>query len=454
MIRTLCLSLLLVACGDDGTGTPDSAVPDAAVPDAATDSGADAGVDAGDVAPPDAGVDSGPGCVGPSDGELCAAVSATCGTITATDRCGEERTSSCGSCVATDTCGVVTANQCDNPDWALSTVDDDGDAGQQVSLAIDSDDRLHVAYRRDRQLRYALFDAGTWSTTIVDDPLLGGDTAIGVDGAGLVHIVTPLGSTSPARAVDVWTLEAGGWVQAFLGGLSVTRVGVAFDGTAAQICAYHPRSGGFGGILTHYAEGAAGFDSSTIDGTLSSSESREGDYCSIGFDGTDLHVAYHGGRFNRLEYATESGGTWTPEVVDAPAGDTAGTYVSMALDGTGRAVIAYRALSIGDAEIRVARQSAAGWDIHTVGPAGVIANHASIAVDGDGLAHLSYFDSGEPGTLRYAEETSVGTFDITDVAVVGTGSGGHNAIGLDSTGTVHIVYYDVDASSLVHATPR
>lgn len=460
MLRTLLLSCLLAACGGGGGSTPDaasdSATLDSARPDGAADASPDVAVDGTTDAAPDAVVDANvdAACVGERDAALCSSAGATCGSVTATDRCAVERTLSCGSCVSPEVCGVVTANRCDNADWALTTIDDDGDVGQQVSLVIDGADAPHVAYRRDRQLRYAVLGDGAWAVTTVDDPILGGDTAIGIDATGLVHIATPLGSTTPARAVDLWTLEAGGWAQTLIGGVSVTRVGIAFDGDDAQICGYHPRSGGFGGILTHYGEGPDGFDSALVDGTIGSSESREGDYCSIAFDGTDLHIAYHGGRFNRLEYATVTADGWTPEVVDAPASDTAGTYVSMALDPMGRPVVGYRALSIGDPEIRVARHDGADWTIHTVGAAGVIANHTSIAVDAAGLAHLSYFDSGEPGTIRYAQETSAGVFEVTTVAVVGTGSGGHSAIGLDSMGTVHIVYYDVDAGSLVHATPR
>lgn len=462
MKRVLLLAGLLVACGggDDGGAPPLDASTDTSTSDSAVDGAADAMSDARVDSAADATVDSAADsaldapCVPETDAVLCAAVGATCGTVTATDRCGDEGSRPCGSCAAPEACGVVEENLCDNADWVLTTIDDDGDAGKEVSLVIDDSDDLHVAYRRDRELRYATLTGGAWTVTTVDDPILGGDTAIAIDATGLVHIATPLGSTTPARAIDLWTLEAGSWTQTLMGTLSVTRIGLTFDGNAAQLCAYHPRSGGFGGILSHYAETGSGFDTQTITGTLGSSESREGNYCAIDFDGTDLHVGYHGGRFGRLEYAGESGGTWTPEVVDAPPGDLAGTYVSLALDGTGRPILGYKALLVGDPEIRIARQNGATWDVSTVGPAGVIANFTSIAIDGDDLAHLSYFDSNEPGTIRYARETTPGSFEVASVAVVGTGSGGHSAIAIDSSFEVHIVYYDVDASSLVHATRR
>ncbi len=156
----------------------------------------------------------------------------------------------------------------------------------------------------------------------------------------------------------------------------------------------------------------------------------------------------------RLELATRTTGAWSPEVVDEVSGDSAGDYASMVLDGSGDPVIAYRALSVSGREIRLARPGSSGWDITTVDDdAGTIANFTSVAVDASDRAHVSYFDSRTPGTIRYARETASG-FTLEDVTVVGTGTGGHSAIGVDSTGAVHIVYYDVDSASLYHATPR
>ena len=446
----LCCALALsLACGDD-SADPDAGV-DAATPDASIDGGPR---DTGDDAPDDdAGDDAGrddAGCTGERDEVLCTAVAAECGSITATDRCGMARTPNCGSCTAPEACGVDEANQCANADWIVTTIDDGGD---RIDLAIDESDGLHVAFRKDRELWYGALADGAWTTERIDDPVLGGDVAIAIDGSGFVHVAATAGSTTPSRAIDLWTLTDA-WAQTLIPGLSVTSIDLVFDGDAAQLCGFHPRMGGFGGLLTHFAEGVAGFSSATIDGSLASSESREGNYCSLGFDGTNLHVGYHGGQFQRLEYAAESAGAWTVETVDAPAGDFAGEYVSLALDGSGNAVISYRALTIGDPEIRLARQNGAGWDIATVDDgAGVIANHTSLAIDSADLAHISYFDSDAPGTMRYARETASG-FELSDVAVVGTGSGGFNAIGIDSTGAVHIVFFDSSRNELKHATAR
>lgn len=460
----LLLHLLVALAGCDGGGGDPV---DASSVDAGADLDAAAPVDAGATvedagsAPADAGTPDA-GCAPEADAVLCAAASAECGEVRATDRCGAERTARCGGCLATETCGLDVANRCANAGFVITTIDGDGDVGQEVSLAIDADDVLHVAYRRDGggisgDLRYARSSASGWVTETIDDDVIAGrHTAIAIDGAGVVHVAAPAGSTTPSRAIDLWTRGASGWSLTMIPGASVGRLDLAFDASArAHLCAYRAPSGGFGGFLSHFAQGSDGtFGASTIDGTIASASSRVGDYCSIAFDGATARASYYDGQFMRLKHAVRAGASWTPEVVDAPAGDGAGDYASMALDATGAPVIAYRFGALSRREIRVARPGAAGWTLVTVdADAGTIANHTAIALDASGRAHVTYFDSRAPGTLRYASETASG-FTLADVAVVGTGSGGHSAIALDSTGAVHIVYYDVTTSSLRHATPR
>ncbi len=75
--------------------------------------------------------------------------------------------------------------------WKLETVDATGNRGLYARLAIDSQDVSHVAYRdaREENLRYARRANGSWSLEIVDS---GGDTgwfaSIAVGGEGAVHV--------------------------------------------------------------------------------------------------------------------------------------------------------------------------------------------------------------------------------------------------------------------------
>lgn len=87
-----------------------------------------------DTAESDAGVDSttggdqGPdpdadGCVGETDAEFCARLSATCAPLSTTDNCGVTRTADCGTCAAPLKCGAGgTANVCACPGSSDSDV--------------------------------------------------------------------------------------------------------------------------------------------------------------------------------------------------------------------------------------------------------------------------------------------------------------------------------------------
>ena len=97
---------LIAGCADvvDGGGTIDSDSDSGPSP---TDSGTpDAGTDAGTDASTDASTESGEGtCEPESDAELCTSLAKKCGTVSATDQCGEARDLECGSCSGDETCG-------------------------------------------------------------------------------------------------------------------------------------------------------------------------------------------------------------------------------------------------------------------------------------------------------------------------------------------------------------
>ncbi|MEE8408361.1 MAG: hypothetical protein V3T05_02030 [Myxococcota bacterium] len=65
----------------------------------------------------------------------------------------------------------------------------------------------------------------------------------------------------------------------------------------------------------------------------------------------------------------------------------------------------------------------------------------------------SYYDSGSPGLIKHAHETASG-WDIEVIAIVGTGTGGHNDLVRDSQGKIHIAYYDSTNQELVFASQK
>ena len=76
-------------------------------------------------------------------------------------------------------------------DWSFETVDSDSDVGMYNSLAVDSNNNLHISYydsSNRRDLKYGYYD-GTWHIEVVDsNDLTGTYNSIAVDSTNNPHI--------------------------------------------------------------------------------------------------------------------------------------------------------------------------------------------------------------------------------------------------------------------------
>jgi len=89
------------------------------------------------------------------------------------------------------------------------------------------------------------------------------------------------------------------------------------------------------------------------------------------------------------------------------------------------------------------------WVSETVDSAGVVGWDTSVAVDSTGKVHISYYDASN-GALKHAINAS-GIWVIETVDSVGD-VGWYSSIAIDSAGKVHIGYYDAVNGDLKHAT--
>jgi hypothetical protein len=118
---------------------------------------------------------------------------------------------------------------------------------------------------------------------------------------------------------------------------------------------------------------------------------------------------------------------WPVSVVDS--GGAQG--LALALDGNDAAHVGYRS---GDSLMHAA-QAAGTWMRSTVDATAGAWGGSSIAVDGGGTVHVSYFDAAR-GALRYATDAGGAWAAVT----VATAGGAVNALALDADGRPRIAY--------------
>ena len=72
--------------------------------------------------------------------------------------------------------------------WVITTVDSSGTVGYYTSIAIDSNNKVHISYydNTNADVKYATNASGSWVTTTVDST--GGYTSIAIDSNNKVHI--------------------------------------------------------------------------------------------------------------------------------------------------------------------------------------------------------------------------------------------------------------------------
>jgi len=134
------------------------------------------------------------------------------------------------------------------------------------------------------------------------------------------------------------------------------------------------------------------------------------------------HIAYGG---DHLYYAYYDGRSWNYETVDTSSG--VGDGCSIALDGEGKAHISYYD-SINN-RLKYATNKSGTWVTETVDGRG---SDTSIALDSEGKVHISY----AADVIKYATNKS-GTW-ITETVSEETGL--YSALALDAEGRAHISY--------------
>ncbi|MBI5102577.1 MAG: DUF1566 domain-containing protein [Nitrospirae bacterium] len=175
--------------------------------------------------------------------------------------------------------------------WDIATVDNSGNVGVNLSLAIDSGDRLHISYHEQAgaALKYATNATGTWVSTTVEST--GGvamaSSALAIDNDGKVHIAFISAFGSSNETIKYATNASGAWVTTTVDGAGTIKryVSIAVDSDLKAHLSYGESSDS----SLKYATNASGpWVKSTIEVT-----GWLGPYSSIAVDSNNYaHVSY------------------------------------------------------------------------------------------------------------------------------------------------------------------
>ena len=155
-----------------------------------------------------------------------------------------------------------------------------------------------------------------------------------------------------------------------------------------------------------------------------------------------VHLSFCDTRVGRLTYLRrDPTGTWSRE--DIGDGCGVGTLSEIALDPSGDVHVAYDVLIDSQIAVRVAYRSQPGmWAASTVRTAERL-DGVDLYIDGGGTRHVSFNDS-EVDEVRYARQSpSVGwDQELVHRQLESFLGSSQTALGVDSTGAVHLAYYD------------
>jgi len=271
---------------------------------------------------------------------------------------------------------------------AAVTLDSRDNVGQPSSLAIDSNDHLHVTYldATNQNLEYMTYDGSSWSTPVSLDSIGddGGQSSLAIDSNDNLHVIYLTYIDSTNYNLDYMTYTNSSW-----------STPASLDSTDW-----------------------VGFDPS------------------LAIDSNDnLHVTYLA--YYNLEYMTYNGSSWsTPVSIDST--DDVGPFSSLAIDSNDHLHVTY--LDASNANLEYMTYDGSSWSTPVTldNSTGERGEESSLAVDSNDNLHVTYLD-GTNGSLNYmiydgSSWSTPVTLDTKDA------TGRDSSLAIDSNDDLHVTY--------------
>lgn len=333
-------------------------------------------------------------------------------------------------------------------EWRNENVDSSGNTGWYTSIAIDTDNRIHISYFdvSDGDLKYARYVNGDWTTRTLDSSGPGKSgmftsldldisqrpgvfyTNGGIGALKYIHSTSSNSSTwSTPSYVSYYFRDVGQATS-----LALNTAGMPFISYLDSTIGYLKFARSYGPIwYRNYVR------TDTLNTGLYSSIDLTGEYTP--------HIAYYEQNNGNLWFSSWTGAGWSYTKVDH-AYDV-GRYVSLAIDSTSIPHVSYYDATHGDLLYASYSIAASSWVTTTVDTLDNTGMFTSIAMNAANLPFVSYYDY-TGGSLNMAfKSPSTLTWVIEPLDNVGRASsldvGVSSSIALDGAGRPHISYYDI-----------